>query len=90
MAFYSFVAFAEEECGIQDPLVLLGPGRNAFTAHTTDVEALVRQLTDLGGVRVVQVMNLSDHEPAAMEENLLLPNERQYHQLRTGSGDDEA
>lgn len=75
MSYYSFIAVARVECGIKDPLILLGPGENVFTAHTNDLDALLRQLAELG-VRVKRVMDLAANEPVPVEENLYLPQER--------------
>lgn len=60
--------------GIEDPLILLDKGFNAFTAVTDDVEGLVLDL-ESRGVKVTQVNRLDKHEPVPPEVDLLLPGE---------------
>lgn len=67
MAFYSFVAFAKDFTGLEDPLILVGPGRNVFTAHTDNLEELLAKLAE-AGVDVRQVNNLTDHEDVPLLE----------------------
>lgn len=71
VAYYSFVGIAREPVCIDDPLILLDTGFNVFTAHTNDLDGLVKRLTE-EGVTVKQTFCLSDHEPSRPED-LLLP-----------------
>lgn len=73
MAFYSFTAIAQQPVGIPDPMILLDKGLNVFTAHTDDLDGLLKQLED-EGVTVTQVNRLDQHEEN-QPGDLLLPGE---------------
>lgn len=71
MAFYSFIAIAQQPVGIPDPMILLDTGVNTFTAHTDDLDGLLKQLAD-EGVKVTQVNRLDQHEEGQPSDLLLL------------------
>ena len=74
MGYYSFVAIARQPVTIADPLILLGEGINAFTAHTEDVDELVKLLEN-EGVEVREFHRLDELEAVPVAEGLLLPGE---------------
>lgn len=75
MAYYSFVATAKEPIGFQDPLICLDTGVNIFTAHTDDIDELLKLLVS-EGVQVTQVNRLDQFEEVTLADLPLLPRER--------------
>lgn len=61
MEYYSFIGIAKSNVVISDPLILLGPGMNPFTAHTADLAGLLDRLK-AEGVQIQSVHCLSKQE----------------------------
>ena len=73
MGFYSFTAIARHPVAIEDPLILLDAGVNAFTAVVEDLDDLLTRLK-AEGVEVKQVNKLDGLGPVS-PDSLLLPGE---------------
>ncbi len=82
MAFYSFVATAQQPVGILKPMLILDTGVNVFTAVVDDLNALLAQFKEEGVV--VQQMNRLDAFEPNVASDILLESDS----VLLGSGDE--
>lgn len=70
MAYYSFVAIAQQPVGIPKPMLMLDAGVNVFTAVVDDLDHLLALFKE-EGVVVRQMNRLDAHEPNDSSDILL-------------------
>ena len=90
MAYYSIELFSPVGVIIPDPLIIIEPGRNIFTALVTDEEGFWKQIHEIEGVRIVSKTQLDDEGNAPRPLRMDSYDKALLCSPTEGSGDDSS